>query len=122
MLSLSRNQQTIYYALYQTTDEVQSDGLYTGEWSEGYADPVAIEASVSAARGSADIELFGISDSYTKTVIVDDTDCPIDEASLLWIDADPATEPHDYEVVRVAKSLNHITYAVQKVDFNGNEA
>lgn len=119
MLSLAINQQTIYYALYQSTEEVTQDGLYTGEWNEAYSDPVAIEASVSAARGSSDIELFGISDSYTKTLVVDDTDCPIDEASLLWIDADPANEQHDYEVMRVAKSLNHITYAVQKVDFSG---
>ena len=117
MLSLARNQQTIYYALYSGTTEAQdTDGLYTGDWEETYADAVAIEATVSAARGTSDIDLFGLNESYTKTVIVDDTDCPIDEASILWIDANPDTDEHNYEVVRVAKSLNHITYAVQKVD------
>ena len=117
MLSLAINQQTIYYALYTgTTEAVDSDGLYTGDWEESYAEPVAIEASVSAARGTSDIDLFGINESYTKTVIVDDTDCPINEASILWIDANPETDEHNYEVVRVAKSLNHITYAVQKVN------
>lgn len=117
MLSLARNQQTIHYALYSGTTEAQdADGLYTGDWEETYADAVAIEATVSAARGTSEIDLFGLNESYTKTVIVDDTDCPIDEASILWIDADPDTDEHNYEVVRVAKSLNHITYAVQKVD------
>ena len=55
--------------------------------------------------------------SYTKTVIVDDMSCPIDEHSILWIGVTPDS-PHNYEVVQVAKSLNHISYAVQEVDYS----
>ena len=65
---------------------------------------------------------YSASTSYSKTVIVDDTNCPIDEHSRLWIDRTPtdalgADIAHNYEVVMVAKSLNHITYAVKQVDF-----
>ena len=122
MRILSRNKQTIYYALYSGETEEIRDGLYTGEKVSIYALPVEIRASVSAARGTADIDLFGVNVSYTHTVIVDDMSCPINEHSRLWIGCAPVGEggaavPHNYEVVQVAKSLNHIAYAVRKVDF-----
>ena len=117
MRNLCRNESTIYYALYNGEAEaVDADGLYTGVVVPTYGIPVAIRASVSAARGTADIDLFGVNVSYTKAVIVDDTSCPIDEHSRLWIGAAPSS-PHNYEVVAVAKSLNHITYAVKQVKF-----
>lgn len=118
MRNLSRNKSTIYYALYDSKSEVQDeDGLYTGDNAPSYTTPTEIRASVSAARGTSDIDLFGVNISYTKTVIVDDMECPIDEHSILWIGATP-DEPHNYEVVQVAKSLNHISYAVQEVDYS----
>jgi hypothetical protein len=118
MRNLSRNESTIYYALYRTDEEaVDADGLYTGVIVPAYESPVPIRASVSAARGTSDVDLFGVNISYTKTVIVDDMSCPIDEHSRLWIDAS-TDAPHNYEVVMVAKSLNHIAYAVQRVDYS----
>lgn len=122
MRNLNRNEQTIYYSLYSGSTENTKDGLYTGEIVATYATPVALRASVSAARGAADIDLFGVNTSYSKTVIVDDVSCPIDEHSRLWIGREPTDAngldvPHNYEVVRVAKSLNHIAYAVEQVDF-----
>lgn len=118
MRNLSRNESTIYYALYQSDEEAtDADGLYTGDKVATYEAPVPIRASVSAARGTSDVDLFGVNISYTKTVIVDDMSCPIDEHSRLWIDATP-NAPHNYEVVMVAKSLNHIAYAVQQVDYS----
>lgn len=117
MRNLCRNESTVYYALYDgETEAVDADGLYTGVIVPTYESPVAIRASVSAARGTADLDLFGVNVSYTKTVIVDDISCPIDEHTRLWIGVD-TTEPHNYEVVAVAKSLNHITYAVKQVKF-----
>ena len=118
MRNLSRNKSTIYYALYDSKSEVQDeDGLYTGDNAPSYTAPTEIRASVSAARGTSDIDLFGVNISYTKTVIVDDMSCPIDEHSILWIGIS-TDEPHNYEVVQVAKSLNHISYAVQEVDYS----
>ena len=123
MRSLTRNKSTIYYAMYMgDVENIDRNGLYTGETVPTYGDPVELKASVSAARGMADVDLFGINVSYTKTVIVDDINCPINEHSRLWIGRTPTDEnggdvAHNYEVVQVAKSLNHITYAVQEVDY-----
>lgn len=127
MRNLNRNERTIYYALYTgETEQLDSNSLYTGEVVASYSTPVALNASVSASRGTADLDLFGINTSYTKTVIVDDIDCPIDEHSRLWIDREPTDGnglpvAHNYEVVQVAKSLNHIAYAVQQIDFGLSE-
>lgn len=121
MRSLNRNETTIYYALYDgKTEEVDANNLYTGVVVAAYKTPVALRASVSAARGTSEIDLFGVNTNYTKTVIVDDMSCPIDEHSRLWINTTPAN-PHNYEVVSVARSLNHITYAAKQVDFSNAE-
>lgn len=122
MRNLVRNESVIHYALYAGTREgTDADNLYTGERIPTYSAPITIRASVSAARGTADLDLFGVNVSYTKSIIVDDMACPIDEHSILWIGKDPESDPHNYEVVAVAKSLNHITYAVKEVHF-ANEA
>ena len=112
-----RNEQTIYYALYEGfVPFVNSKGIDTGEKTQVYTAPISMQASVSAAKGSADVEMFGIDTPYTKTVVTCDLECPIREDSVLWIGADPVTEPYNYVVVRIARSLNSITYAVREVD------
>lgn len=116
MRLLNRNLSTVYYATFTVkTDIPDSDGLKTGEKRNSYSDPVEAQMSVSAAKGEAAYGPFGADLDYTKIVITDDMTCPIDEHSVMWIGAS-AQEPHNYEIVRVAKSLNHITYAVKEVD------
>ena len=115
MRNLERNKKEIAYILYDGyTEVVDGNGYYTGEKTPSYSDPVYIRASVSASRGTAEVDLFGINVPYTNTVIVDDMDCPVNENSLFYIDGNP------YAVLLVAKSLNHISYAVRKL--NENEA
>lgn len=110
MRNLERNKTDVKYQLYTgETEKLDSDGLYTGEKVPTYGTPVTIRASVSAARGTADLDQFGINVPYTNTVIVDDMSCPIAEDSRLEINGNP------YAVLLVAKSLNHITYAVQRL-------
>lgn len=108
MKGLEINKTEVKYKLYTgEVEQVDGNGYYTGEKVPTYADEVTIKASVSAARGTSDIDQFGINVPYTNTVIVDDTSCPIAEDSRLEIGGKP------YAVLLVAKSLNHITYAVQ---------
>lgn len=110
MRNLERNKTEVKYSLYTgETEHLDSNGYYTGEKVPTYAEPVTIRASVSASRGTADLDQFGIDIPYTNTVIVDDMDCPIAEDSRLEIGGEP------FAVLLVAKSLNHITYAVQRL-------
>lgn len=118
MHTLNRNCQKVYYALYKgIEDQYDKDGNQTGEPLINYEEPVQIFLNVSAARGNTDVELFGINLNYTKTLVTHDVNCPISENSILWIGIIPEKDiPHNYIVVKVAKSINSIAYAVREVD------
>lgn len=117
MRTLKRNQQPVYYALYTgKTSPVDQYGDPTGEPVVTYSTPELIMCNVSPSRGATDTELFGIDLNYSKTLCVEDVNCPIQEDSILWIGKTPENNaPHNYIVKAVAKSLNNIVYAVQEV-------
>ena len=116
MRSLARNKQKLHYALLVSrTEIIDADGNKTGEFENTYGNPIEFKANISPARGNADIDIFGANVNYSKTIVTTDMRCPIDENSLLWIDTDPLTQPYNYVVTQVAKSLNVITYAIKEV-------
>ena len=115
MRTLARNKKKIYYANYVSDMAMYDDnGLYTGDSQIGYTAPVEAYVNLSASKGDTEIELFGTDINYSN-VIVTDTDLGMDEHSILWIDRE-YTKPHNYVVVRVAKTLNSVTYAINKVE------
>lgn len=122
MRTLRRNKRRMWYALYLGREEVLKNGKHTGTYKVLYSDPHEMWENVSAARGSADAEMFGIDLKYDKAFITNNTNCPIDEKSVMWIDTEPninddgtTDTPWDYVVVRVAESINSKAYAVQRV-------
>ena len=125
MRAVKRNMQPFWYALYTgETEQTDGEGNYTGEIGPGYAEPVQMYANISAARGTADTEIFGVDVQYSKVIATCDTDCPITEESAIWIgrnpeDADKNPVPHNYVVARVARSLNSLLIAVQEVKITG---
>lgn len=122
MRTLRRNKQTIHYAVFSgVTAVTDSNGLHTGEYEPSYGTITEAKMYVSPATRKATLEMFGITGSFDKILITDDMSCPISDTSIVWIDA-PTTKANDYVVVRVAKSLNHITYAVTQVDNESGEA
>ena len=117
MRTLLRNKTKVYYALYNGEEPaLDADGMETGESVPSYDEPVPIWVNVSPNKGEASAEPFGADLDYTKIVVTDDMSCPIQESSQLWIDDEP-NGTFIYAVVRVARSLNHIAYAVKPVDF-----
>ena len=121
MQSLEQNKQTLYYATFSGyTDATDTSGNKTGGKVKTYSDAVQFRANVSAARGTAEVEQFGVNDNYDRTVTTSDLSLPITETSILWIGINPTDSggnavPHNYTVVRVARSLNSVTYAIKKV-------
>lgn len=114
MRDCKRNTQKIYYALYKgkerTTD---ADGNKTSQFKLLYHDPVSVNVSVSTARGTADIDLFGVDVRYSR-VISTVKQLPIDEQSIIWIDKSPDDGEANYRVVRVANGLNQNFYAIEE--------
>ena len=147
----TRNDTAFWYCLYtdECTPVLDEDGNETGELILHYAEPVEMHANVSPKGGNAqwqggyaDREAFGILDDYDRVIVVHDTECPITESTVLFIDKEPEfaeadthevieaealygddkiAEKHyvvpvyDYIVRRVARSLNEVRIAVSKV-------
>ena len=141
MRDLLRNKRTVYYCLPEEDNValVDENGNRTGEYVTIYNDAAMFRANVSAARGSADLELFGDAEAYDKVLVTTDIDCPIDENTVLFVDRHPSyTEVsvkqktdsgsvtrmylaplYDYVVVKVARSINSISYAIRKKPVSG---
>lgn len=87
MRTLARNKQLIYYSLYESKTEMTDQyGNLIGAYKISYTKPMPMMINVSPARGISDVEQFGISESYTKTMVTDDMKCPLKEGSILWLE------------------------------------
>lgn len=133
MRNLDRNKKYLWYAL-QTgiTAVVDANGHKTGEKDMTYGDPVKVRMSMAISSGAnnlgsqgiAELEPYGIVTGYTARAVTEDMNCPIDETSHIWYGIEPTKTvegvtvdvPHNYMVVRKAKSLNHVIYYLKEVD------
>lgn len=135
MRGLKRNKKTLYYQLYSDripvyetdlhgnviTDPVTGAPLFTGDYTSGYSDPVMFRANVSAAKSEAQTEPFGVNTDYDRVICYcGRKELPIDELSQLYIDHTPWDgEGPDYKVVKVARSLNSVLYAIKQLPIGG---
>lgn len=121
MKVMERNKRTFWYCLYDRKEPIiDEDGNETGEEQIVYKPAQSLRANISAASGSSQVEQFGNLAGYDKVIVLDDTSCPIDENTVLFIDKEPehgedGTLLYDYMVKRVAKSLNSVSIAATKV-------
>lgn len=126
MKCLRRNKRPFWYCLFDWKEEIlDDDGNRTGEFVVHYHDPVRMTGNISVAHGEIQDELFGRNVTYDKVILLDNPDCPIAEDSVLFVDKEPdvipgsdrrSTAGFDYIVRRVARSLNTVGYAVEKVN------
>lgn len=114
MRDIKRNQQTIWYSLRNITTD-------TDEWGntvdiKDYGLPKSFDISVSADKGVASAQTFGVDLQYDREMSTHDMSCPIDEYTHLWLDGRDTADTHNYEVAAVSKSLNCIRYAIRRVN------
>lgn len=127
MRCMVRNKSKFYYASYINEVAIIDEyGNTTGEYRVLYSDPKKMHGNLSAAQGEVQSRQFGESERYDKVIVLDDRNASIDEHSILWVDTlphmneDGSTDtPHDYVVKKVARSLNGVSIAIQKVNVNG---
>ena len=137
MRILSRNKQDLYYANPTgVTYREDANGYKTGEKNITYGTPTKVRMSMAISSGAnnlgsqgiATVEPYGIITGYTHRAVTEDLSCPMDEESRVWfgiLPTRPVTKngvttevavPHNFEVVRKAKSLNHLIYYLKEVD------
>jgi len=116
MRTLSRNLRTVYYSNVSGETALTDDnGYYTGEYELSMSTPVAFKGNVSPAMGNAYESPFGMTEGYDKVIVCDNPLLPITDTSVMWIDHS-VSEPYDYVVVRIARSINFISIAIKRVD------
>jgi len=128
MRTQRRNSREFWYANFISKRRVMADDgsgsmVATNEWEPVYSEPARAVGNISAAKGSAEIEVFGSALAFDRSIAMESPETPIDEFSVLWIDTMPEfgedgenAVRHDYIVNRVARSLNSSLVAVSKVD------
>lgn len=116
MRVVRRNRRPVAYAFYQgVTDVVNEDGELTGEHEISYSEPVKALMNVSGGRGQANINLFGIGSSSMRTIVTEDLETPFSDETVFWVERDPDTEPFDYRVVNISRTVNQVVIAIDEV-------
>lgn len=144
MRLLERNKTELWFANPTgSTYVTDSNGLKTGEKTITYGTPKSAKMSVAissgannlGSQGMAELERFGISKGYTHRASTEDMNCELSEESIVWygvpheqtnetqelVNGEMQTVsttvllPHNFVVVRKAKSLNHLIYYLKEV-------
>ena len=121
MRTVKRNRIPVAYAFYNGVEEIIKDGNYTGEYKVKYTEPVRALMNVSGGRGQATVALFGMNSSFSRTAVTEDLETPFSTETVFWIDTDPDSEPHDYIVVAVARTINQVVLALDEVNVTHSE-
>jgi hypothetical protein len=115
--TVKRNKRPVAYAFYDGVDELSdADGNLTGEYEVSYTKPVKTLMNVSGGRGQADIALFGLTQTFARTATTEDLITPFNTQTVFWIEKDPDTEPFDYRVVAVSRTINQVVLALAEVE------
>lgn len=121
MKCLKRNKRPFYYALFKDNEAIKdAEGNETGEKRMVYYEPVSAEGSISF-DSEAHAERFGTSLQYDGVIALDDTSCPIDENTVLFINVQPERNEegeilYDFIVSKVVPSLNSFLVAIKSVE------
>ena len=122
MRTLNRNKRPVAYASYiGVTELTDESGNFTGEYSVQYSTPVKTRMNVSGGRGQSNISLFGLTDNFARTVVTDDLETDFNTEMVFWIEHDPDTEPFDYRVVLVSRTINQVVIALAEVEKSNDE-
>lgn len=119
MRTVKRNKRPVAYAFYDgVTELTDTDGNLTGEYSVQYTIPAKTLMNVSGGRGQADIALFGLTQTFARTATTEDLTTPFNTQTVFWVEKNPDTEPFDYRVVAVSRTINQVVLALAEVETN----
>lgn len=134
MRVLARNKQDIWYDNRLAAPILVEDrnGNKTGEKQQQYTEPVKARMSMAissgannlGSQGMVTLDPYGITTAYTHKAVTEDMTCTMDEESRVWYGIEPTkivngvtvAVPHNFKVVRKAKSLNHLIFYLKEAD------
>lgn len=124
MRTLQRNKQKVYYTTLVENNEPDEWGNTPVNPLKEYGEIHELWINVSAASGQEVTQAFGNLPEYTKVLCTTDKDLPFDEetraVTVFWVDREHDSNngkfDHNYQLYRVAKSLNNTLIAIKRVD------
>lgn len=124
MRNLIINKTKMYVLNYKGEENVvDDDGYLTGEKTIAYTQPILFNAHISGARGSSQVEMFGVDVAYDKTIIITKSEfdkLKITENSVFFVGIKPTydntTPLYNYRVSRIAETINEVAIALLKVN------
>lgn len=120
MRCMERNKVLFHYCLFDKVEPLlDAQGHRTTEKRIIYKEAEPYRANISSAMGDAQEEMFGKDTPYDKVIVIEDPACPMDENTVLFVDKAPEYDEdgqplYDYQVEKVARSLNSVSYAISK--------
>lgn len=115
MRNLKKNQRVLYYAPYLGTRPIVDEyGNDTLEVEKIYGEPQKLNINYSTNTGQEVTSVFGSLTNYSRTICFTGESCPLKEKDILWIRKD-ITEKANYEVLKVADSLNSWLLAIGEI-------
>lgn len=116
MRDLKRNQQPVFYKLYEGQEEIVDEyGNPLGSYIPKYGPLKSAMLCVSPNKGGSEYNLFGTLLDYDRTATTSDTSTDIDENTVLWIDGADENGPWNAEVERKAPWKNSVSFAIKNV-------
>ena len=123
MRTQHRNQRPVYYAAYEgVTELTDEDGNYTGEYGVSYTEPTFALMNVSGGRGQADVALFGLTQTFARTATTQDLETDWNTQMVFWVECDPATNPYNYRVAAVSRTINQVVLALAEVERDADDS
>lgn len=123
MRSLMRNQQPVFFKLYEGEKEIVDEfDNPTGSFVPIYSRLMSAMLCVSPNKGNTEVQQFGSLENYDRTMTSADAGCLIDENSVLWVDGADVEGPYNYVVARRAPWKNSVQYAIRQVKVSEYQA
>lgn len=123
MRSLLRNQQPVFYKLYEGQEEIiDEDGNSTGSYLPKYSNLKSAMLCVSPNKGNSEVEQFGSFADYDRTMTTADVSVQIEESSILWVDGADTNGPYNYIVKRKSPWKNSVQFAIKEVTVSDYQA
>lgn len=117
MMNLMENMQPVFFKLWQGQEETLDEyGNPTGSYLPIYSGLKCAPLCVSPNKGSAEVEQFGTFADYDRTMTTADTNCPIDENAVLWVDGADVDGAWNYIVKARAQWKNSLQFAIKRVE------
>ena len=115
MRDLYRNMTSLWYvAPTNYTDDVDTDGFYTGESSATFSTPIEIRMSLYPSGGGVAEKMFGKESSFD--MVASSTLLDLNENGFLFLE-EPTGDydsTYDYKISKVNRSINSYHYGLDK--------